>query len=146
MTAVAAIVLADALTTPVNHTFAPLGPDSNQVWWWEDSTTGSAIGNARISMKLTRPGNPKVNEDSSNRVCRVQIGIHTPTLETLSNNTVSGILPAPTVSYITRCNCEFILPERSVRDFDRKTIKKYMINLLANAQVIDMVEELRNVY
>lgn len=146
MSAVANIVLADALVTPVNHTFAPLGPDENRVWWFEDSSSTSAIGNARISLKLVRPGPPKSGDNSSNRICRVQIGIHVPTLETLSNNTVSGILPAPTVSYITRCTTEFILPERGVRDFDRKTIKKYLINLLANAMVIDMVEELRDVY
>lgn len=146
MPAVAAIVLADAQTTPVNHTFNPLGPDANGAWWFEDSTTANAIGNQRISVQLTRPGAPAAGEDSAKRICRVKIGIHLPILETLSNSTVSGILPAPTVSYVCRCNMEFILPERSVRDFDRKTLRKYADNLLANANITSIIEDLQNYY
>lgn len=146
MPAVAAIVLADAQTTPVNHTFNPLGPDTNGVWWFEDNTTANTIGNQKISVQLVRPGVPSAGEDSSKRMCRVKIGIHTPILENVSNSTISGIAPAPTVAYICRCNMEFMLPERSVKDFDRKTIRKYADNLLANSLIITVIEELQNFY
>jgi len=146
MPAVAAIVLADAQTTPVNHTFAPLGPDLNGVWWFEDPTVANTIGNQRISIQLTRPGAPSAGDDSSKRICRVKIGIHLPILETLSNSTVSGILPAPTVSYVCRAMMEFILPERSLKAFDRQTLRKYSQNLLANALVTSVIEDLQNIY
>jgi hypothetical protein len=146
MPAVAAIVLADAQTTPVNHTFNPLGPDANGVWWFEDQTTTSAIGNQKISVQLVRPGVPRAGEDSSKRICRVKIGIHTPILENVTNATISGISPAPTVSYIPRCNMEFLIPERSVKAFDRQTLRKYAANLLANANVTTVIEDLQNFY
>lgn len=146
MPAVAAIVLADAQTSPVNHTFAPLGPDTNGVWWFEDPTVANAIGNQRLSVQLTRPGAPQAGENSSSRICRVKIGIHTPILETLSNSTVTGIEPAPTVAYVCRCNMEFILPERSVKAFDRQTIRKYAANLLTNSNIVTIVEDLQNFY
>jgi hypothetical protein len=146
MPAVAAIVLADALATPVNHTFSPLGPDANGVWWFEDPTTTSAIGNWRLSAQLTRPGPPASGDDSSKRVCRVKIGIHIPILENVTNSTISGISPAPTVAYVPRCMMEFILPERSVKDYDRKTLRKFAYNLLQNANIALLVEDLQNHY
>lgn len=145
MPAVAAIVLADAAATPVSHTFTPLGPDANGVWWFEERLAASTIGNQRISIQLTRPGAPSNGEDSSKRICRVKIGIHTPTLETLSNSTISGITAAPTVAYVNRCNIEYIIPERSILQ-DRQTIRKYSDNLLANALVTTVVENLENFY
>lgn len=146
MPAVAAISLADAQTTPVTHTFNPLGPDANGVWWFEDATTNSAIGYQKISVQLTRPGPAKAGESSSDRICRVKIGIHTPVLENVTNSTISGIQPAPTVSYVCRCNVEFILPERSVKAFDRQTIRKYAYNLLQNANIAVIIEDLQNYY
>lgn len=146
MPAVATIVLADAQASPVTHNFAPLGPDAQGVWWFEDPTVANAIGNQRISVQLTRPGPPAAGEDSSKRMCRVKLGIHTPILENVTNATISGIAPAPTVAYICRSNMEFIMPERSVKDFDRKTLRKYAYNLLQNANVAIIIEDLQNYY
>lgn len=145
MPAVAAITLLDAAATPVSHTFNPLGPDINGVWWFEERLAASTIGNQRISVQLIRPGAPAQGQNSSQRICRVKIGIHTPILETLSNSTISGIIAAPTVAYVERCNMEFIIPERSVL-VDRQTIRKYADNLLANAQITTVVEQLENFY
>jgi hypothetical protein len=146
MPANAAITLADAQTTPVSHVFAPLGKDKNDVWWFEDPTVASTIGNQRISVQLTRPGAPTQGTNSSDRIARVKIGIHTPVLETLSSSTISGIPAAPTVAYVNRCNMEFIMPERSVKDFDRKTLRKYAYNLLQNANIAIVIEDLQNYY
>lgn len=145
MPAVAAITLADAAATPVSHTFNPLGPDVNGVWWFEERLAASTIGNQRISVQLIRPGAPASGQNSSQRICRVKIGIHTPVLETLSNSTISGITAAPTVAYVDRCNMEFIIPERSVLQ-DRQTIRKYADNLLANANITTVIESLENYY
>jgi hypothetical protein len=144
MSAVANIVLADAQATPVNHTFIPLGTDTKGVWWFEDQTGASSIGYNRISLLLSRAGNPAPGSNSGERMNRVKIGIHTPTLETLGTND-AGIIPPPTVSYVNRVNLEFVLPEQNSLQ-NRKDLRKFCQFLCADAQVIGMVENLQNVY
>lgn len=142
MAAALSIVLADAQATPVNHTFVPIGPDNNGVWWFEDQSAASPIGYSRISIEHKRPAPAKQGDNSANRVYRVKIGLHTPKLETLSNSTVSGIVPAPTLSYIPRCNIELIIPERASLQ-DRKDLRKFTQFLMADTNVVNLVEALQ---
>lgn len=145
MAAAANIVLADAQTTPVNHTFVPLGPDTNGVWWFEDQSGASPLGYNRISISLTRPLSSTAGESSDKRMARVKIAIHTPKLENTTNSTVSGVAPAPTISYTPRVNMEFMLPERSALQ-DRKDVRKYAQFLLADTQVVAAVETLQGIW
>lgn len=145
MAAAANIVLADAQATPVNHTFVPLGPDAKGIWWYEDQSAASPIGFNRISISIKRPLTSKQGENSASRVCRVMVALHTPKLEVTSNNTVSGISPAPTISYTLRCATEFIIPERSSLQ-DRKDVRKFMDYLLAATPVVDAVESLQGIW
>lgn len=145
MPAAANIVLNDALATPVAHTFVPLGPDKNGVFWFEDQSGASPIGYNRISLELRRPMNGSAGESSANRMVRCKIGVHTPKLENTTNSTVSGVAPAPTLSYIPRANMEFILPERSALQ-DRKDIRKYAQFLLADTLVVALVETLQGIW
>jgi len=135
------IVLADAQATPVNHTFVPIGKDKQGVFWYEDQSAANAIGNWRISLEVSRPAVPQAQQNSSGRTNRIKIGLHEPVLETVSNATVSGISPAPTVSYISRGFSEFVLPERATLQ-NRKDMRKMMATLLADAQVVSCVESL----
>jgi hypothetical protein len=144
MAAVASIVLNDAQGTPVAHTFIPLGPDLNNVWWFEDQTGTAPIGYNRISLQLVRPGNPNAGQNAGDRMNRVKVSLHTPKMETIGNNS-AGIVPPPTVAYICRCNMEFILPDRSSLQ-DRKDIRKFVDFLAAETQVTAMVELLQNIY
>ena len=139
MATATAIVLADAQATPVNHTFSPIGADSNEVYWFVDQSQTNAIGYWKISVEITRPKIAQPGESSKNRVERVRIGLHEPVLETVSNSTVSGIAPAPTVAYIPRSFHEFILPERGVL-LDRKNLRKMSANLLNDANIVAVVE------
>jgi hypothetical protein len=141
------IVIADAQATPVNHTFVPLGPDpkDNTVFWFEDQSQAAPIGYWRLSVQLKRPPIAKGVENSSSRIIRAVIGMHQPTLENVTNSTVSGIAPAPTLSYTPRCFAEFVLPERSSLQ-NRKDLRKMMALALANTQVIDSVENLLPLY
>lgn len=139
------IVLADAQGTPVNHTFVPLGPTSDGTFWFEDQSAASAIGFWKISFKLQRPVVGKAGDNSAKRNYRATIGLHEPILETVSNNTVSGISPAPTVSYIPRAFVEFVMPERSVL-LDRKNLRKMIYNLANETQFINLVENLITPY
>lgn len=141
MAAAVNIVLADALATPVNHTFIPLGPDSKGTFWFEDQSQASPIGFWRISVEMKRPSAAQAGQNSKDRTIRIKTGIHQPVLETLSNSTVSGILPAPTVSYVPRNYTEYVLPERSSL-LDRQNSRKMNYNLQNNAQIVSMVESL----
>jgi hypothetical protein len=133
------IVLADALATPVNHTFTPTGFDGPTLWF-EDQSAAAVVGNWKISVKLQRPAAATAGTVSSSRMYRVSVGLHEPILETLSN-TSGGILAAPQVSYIPRVVCEFVLPERSTLQ-NRKDLRKMIASLLANAQITAVVENL----
>lgn len=144
MAAVANIVLNDAQVSPVAHTFIPLGPDSNGVWWWEDQTGTASIAYNRISMQLVRPTPAAAGQTSDKRVNRVKIGIHTPKVEALGVSD-SGYTPSPTIAYTPRCNIEFIMSERALLQ-DRKDLRKYADFLLAEAQLTAMVELLQNVF
>jgi len=141
MTLAANIVLADAQATPVNHTFIPLGPDKDGVFWFEDQSASTPIGYWKISVDIKRPKAPAAAESSMNRTNRIRIGLHQPVLENVTNSTVSGIAPAPTVSYVPRTFCEYVLPERAAL-LDRQNARKMSANLLANAQVVAIVETL----
>jgi len=135
------IVLADAQATPVNHTFVPIGRDKNGVFWFEDQSASNAIGYWKVSVELNRPPAAQAKTSSEGRSMRARIGLHEPILETVSNNTVSGVAPAPTVSYVPRSFSEFILPERASLQ-NRKDLRKMMAGLLTDTQVVSVVESL----
>jgi hypothetical protein len=139
------IVLADAQATPVNHTFIPLGPDKNGVFWFEDQSQASPIGYWRVSVALKRPTNAKAGSSSKDRVLRATIALHEPILENVTNSTVSGIAPAPTIAYANRCFVEFVLAERSSLQ-NRKDLRKMVATLLGEAQVTAIVENLITPY
>lgn len=141
MATATAIVLADAQATPVNHTFTPIGKDTKNVFWFVDQSAANAIGCWKISVEILQPGLAQPGQSSARRVTRVKLGLHEPVLETVSNNTVSGIAPAPTVSYIPRSFHEYVMPERSA-SLDRKNLRKMSANLLADSNIINVVENL----
>lgn len=135
------IVLADALATPVNHTFVPVGLDRNGVYWFNDQSQPSAIGYWRISIEVKVPVAPKGGDTSSiERNYRYKVGLHEPVLEVLSHS-ASGIAPAPTVAYVPRAFTEYIMAERSNLQ-DRKHLRKMNAGLQNEAQVVSLVENL----
>jgi len=147
MPAASNISLLDAQATPVAHTFIPIGPDTQDatVFWFEDQSQASPIGYWKLSVQLKRPPAAKAGQSSANRTIRTVVGLHQPILENTTNSTVSGVAPAPTLSYIPRCNVEFILPERAAFQ-DRKDLRKYVQFLLADAAITNAVESLQNIW
>lgn len=139
------IVLADAAGTPVNHTFKPSGIDSKTgIYWFVDRSQTNAIGYWKISVELKEPPPASTGQSSDTRTYRARIGLHEPVLETLSNSTISGITPAPTVSYIPRSFTEYVMPERSTL-LERQHLRKMTQNLQANANIVDVVENLARI-
>lgn len=143
MPQVSNIVLPDALATPVNHTFIPLGPDKSGVWHFEDQSGGIAAGFQRISVSLNR-ATPAQSGQSSTKVNRLRLAIALPRLETMSGS-AGGFVPSPVVAYVERASVEVIIPERATSQ-DRKDARKYLVGLLANPLVISAFEDLQNIY
>lgn len=136
------IVLLDAAGTPVSHTFVPLGVDAKGVQWFEEQSAISPLGFYRISISLTRPPmdrSPGLN--SVNRTIRAKVGLWEPVLEALSNDTSSGIAPAPTIAYVPFSNTEYVMSERATLR-NRQDLRKMTALLQADANVVALVETL----
>lgn len=136
MAQVAPIVITDALATPVAHTFAPAKTLSDYALL-EDRAAGIYIGYNKLTFQLTRPKGPS---NVANRNIKLAIKVETPKMEVVSNGTVSGIAPSPTISYRPFVTLEATLPERCSLQ-DRKDLQKYMLGLLSNAFVTKAFED-----
>lgn len=141
MPARANIVINDGQTTPVAHTFNP--SEDGDMDLFEDKVGGIAIGFPLIAIRFRRPVAPAngTASNASNRVYRVNMNVSVPTMESTSAATGTGIPPAPTVAYIHRCNMEWLLPERGTLQ-ERKNLRAYVYNLLANADIQKVLQDL----
>lgn len=129
------IAVNDGQATPVSHTFAPTSGDGNvpgvSIIRYEDRSGGVKVGFPTVEVHTRVP-------TKTNKNHKVSFVIKNPILETLSNSTVTGIAPAPTVAYETVFRGEFVLPERASEQ-SRKDVLAYAKNLLANAIATDAV-------
>jgi len=135
------LVINDGQATPVAHTFNP--SEDGEVDLFEDKVGGVAIGFPLIAVRFRRPVAPTnaTASNANNRVYRINVNVSVPTLESTSAATGTGIPPAPTVAYICRCNMEWLLPERSTLQ-ERKNLRAYTYNLLANADIQKVLQDL----
>lgn len=132
------ISLADAQGSPVTHVFAsngvetrPDGTDSVSRAEWVDRSAAAAIGNWRIWYDY--------KQRKSDGTYKLKLFLALPTLENVSNSTISGIAPAPTLAYTVQATVDFAMPQRCSLQ-NRKDLRKMIANLLANAQVIQLIE------
>lgn len=137
MAQIANIVLNDAQATPVAHTFGPARTPVDGALW-EDRSSSQYIGYNKVTMELRRPTGS--SGGSANRNIKAVIRVETPKLENVTNSTVSGIAPAPTVSYRPMAELTFTFPERCSL-VDRKDLQKYILQLMGNTFVTDLVEK-----
>lgn len=135
------IVINDDEATPVAHTYYPDGAGwSDQaggiVADWVDRSQAAAVGYWRLKQIFKRPDarrgrkNYTVSHQSS---CAV--------LENVSNSTVSGIAPAPMVSYTPGATTNWGLPERSSNQA-RKNLYAIHRNFLASTVAASAVKDL----
>jgi hypothetical protein len=139
------MTVSDAQATPVAHNFYPNGRDDKGTFWLIDRSQASAIGFWKISIEFKEPAPAQAGVSSKDRSYRVRIGLHEPVLETLSNSTTSGVLPAPTIAYVPRSFTEFILPERASL-LDRQNLRKMMANIISQTAIASIVETLDRPY
>lgn len=139
MPAIGNIVINDGAATPVAHTFAPNGIVQDQAKY-ADRSGGIAVGYFTIDATLRPPSN-----QSRERNYLATLRIKTPILEVTSPSTGTGIQPAPTISYNPIAELKFWLPERSTLQ-NRKDLRAFVKNLMADAVVTALVETLEPVY
>lgn len=138
MAARAVISILDGLATPVAHSFSPCSGDGNvpgvSVIEYEDRVGGITVGFNRIHIATRKP-------TPNNKNHKVTITVKRPTLEVLSNSTVSGIAPAPVPAYDVVFKGEFTLPQRSDLAA-RRDLLAYVRNLLAHITVTQAIIDL----
>lgn len=134
MPALANIVINDSV--PVAKTFKP-AKAVDGLALWEEKTSPYYIGFYKITMGVQRP---KGNANVGNRNIKIWIKTETPFLENTTNSTISGINPAPTVSYRPVAYTEYTLPERSAK-IDRQNMNALHKNALAHAFWLALVED-----
>lgn len=147
MSAIAALTLNDGQSTPVAHTFNPEGVLNQMppVALYADRSTGVAVGFPRLSISLSTPPVARRGQASTaDRVYRAKMKVMLPVLETLGTND-AGVTPPATKAFDLVFNGEFILPERSSLQ-NRKDILAYAKNLLTQAVITALVQDLEAVY
>lgn len=138
MPAIGNLVINDGATTPVAHTFGPVGIEGKTATF-ADRIGGVPVGYGKVSLSIREPTN------GSSGVFKVGIKILIPTLEQTSASTATGIQPAPTVAYVTAAHLDLLMPARGTLQ-NRKDILAYVKNALSNASVVSVVENLEAVY
>lgn len=147
MAAFGSITIADGQSTPANHTFTAgpklLLPDGQTRYSWFDFSVnnGVMLGANKIEMDVRMPSSARAKSRVAGDVARqlaVAYKITLPTLETLSNNTASGINPQPTWAYDTVVWVKVLRNGRAAQD-PVKDALAFMRNLSSNAQFTDTV-------
>lgn len=139
MTAITSIVLNDAASTPVAHTFAPARQGlqgTSQVAEYEDrsANAGYPVGFYRLGLDFSRPS-------QSRKSYRIKLKLETPSMANISNSTVTGIEPAPEVAYSCIAQVDVVLPERCSLQ-NRKDLRKMLYEALNDINVKKAFEEL----
>lgn len=142
MASQANVTINDGQATPVAHTFYTNGAgwsDSLQgiLASWVDRSATAAVGFWKLSLSFKEPGKGRKNYIV---VAKSEV----PVLENVTNSTVSGIAPAPMVSYNPISKTEFSIPERSTTAA-RKDMLAIHRNFLANAVITSAVQDLEPV-
>lgn len=137
MAAIANIVINDGQATPVAHTFYPQASDPDAVY--RESLSGIALignGTMKATVKLS---------SAAEGLNRVRLVLALPALETVTAQNSAGYTAAPKVAYTNTASMDFILPNRGTTA-QRKDLRVLCSNLLLNAQVIDIIENLNRPY
>lgn len=131
MAAIANIAINDGAATPVTHTFVPV---SSVPPVWQDSDAAKAYKASQYRITGIRKSN-----DSTKGLTRVRFTLVLPTMGT-------GVaLPASEVDYSHQLTIEAIMPNRGLKQ-ERKNLRVLAANLLADSQVVDMIDEMHAAY
>lgn len=135
MSAIGTITLADGQSTPVNHVFDPLKIDGDTARYRNsDAASASGFMPLAISLRDPIPG-------GASQVYRVQVSLAVPIVQT---QTVNGIT-SDVVVRTGRFNGEFII-DASATQAERKDLRAFAKNLLADTVMASVLEGLQHIY
>jgi len=131
------IVLTDAATTPVNHTYYPT-QSSDGLLIFRDRTNSVYVGQNRLTV-AQRIANRQTKST------KFSWKLETPILEQTSTSTTTGVPPPPTVAYTPLGIIELVLPDRCSQQ-ERKDLLAQMRDLIDEAIVTSQVHDLDLIY
>ena len=135
MSAIGQISINDGASTPVTHVFHPI---STFPPLYRENQSGLAlVGQGVIQVQTTG--------DSGSGLNKVRVVLALPALETVSAQNAQGYTAAPKVAYTNKVDATFILPNRGTAQ-QRKDLRVLMMNALANAQIVDSIDNLAPPY
>lgn len=137
MAAIASISINDSV--PGAHVFNPIQSVDPATYARNGVVGTPVVGEEQIMLSL------KLGARTSEAVNRVKVTLRIPVLETPDGGTPSGYVAPPKVAYHLMCNAEFVLPNRSTAA-QREDLRVLMGNLLSNAQVVSLIEDLERPY
>jgi hypothetical protein len=136
MAAFANMVIADALGTPVNHTFVPASNRDGLFEWQDQTAANNPLGVPVGFNRIFASAQASKDVNAGKGKFALDFRYIMPTLETVSNSTQSGILPAATWAYDCAMFIKFVVSSRSS---SQNRLDLYKMGPLAfqNAQVGD---------
>lgn len=139
MAAFANMVIADALGTPVNHTFVPASALNGLFIWQDQSAASNPLGVPVGYNSISASGSMSKDVNAGRGKFVLDYRYIMPTLETVSNSTQSGILPAATWGYDCSMFIRTVFSARSTAQ-NRKDVAKMGILGFQNLQIDDWVK------
>jgi len=135
MSTAANIAIQDGQATPVTHTFYPI-QTTDPVIYRESLADTPTIGNGTVNVSL---------KDNGSGLNKAVITMRLPALETATGANPAGYTAAPAEAYTHQVKVEWILPARGTSD-QRKDLRLLLTDLLSDAQIVDLIDELRKPY
>lgn len=136
MSQIANISIADGKATPTTHVFGPV-TSAPEAMYRESLVGLPLIGQGVLSSLLKSQANAPIQ--------RVRVKLSLPALETATGQNASGYTAAPKVAYSNDVIVDFLLPSRGTPD-QRKDLRVMLSNLLKDAQIIDLIDNLSPQY
>lgn len=131
---ISTIVVPDAATTPVNHTFSKVKVNGDSAIFVEQSAT-SAMGYWPLSITCRAP-----LAGQRDKVYRVKVDFAMPVISTEVINGVNR----PRLEYTLRTTREYVFPQECTPQ-NRKDLRKLASGIENDSNVVIVIEQLLNV-
>lgn len=140
MAARASVAIADAESTPVTHTYLPIGSSPEGINLWQLlPASGVGVGAELLKMSFRPPVN-------GSPMFKAEFRLFLPTLEVTSGGTGSGYVAAPVLAYANQAVLTFLMHQRSTLQ-ERKNLRKLVNNFCNVANPLNnAVENLESVW
>lgn len=134
MANIANISIPDGKPTPESHVYVPMKSGTDAQW----KRTGVA-GQPAVAMEQVLASMKLV--ETANGVNKIDIELAIPVLEQVAGGTSAGYTAAPALAHTLRAKVTFFAHQRS-DVAGRKDLRVLLTGLLANAQIVDMIDNL----